>query len=193
MSRVWLLLEPIPIISDEFRREIQKLESHRAKASRIEHAIDRTITIKLHEDPALYESMRERLERIIREREEQRIDDAEEFRLLLGLRDRMVIAASQEVAEPGMRADAAPFFGVIRSALSDAGRPLDQYRLSALAESVLDALNSETVIDWRQKENVQREMRRQVKKALRLDGIEGEVLEPLVTAIMDLARVRLPA
>lgn len=36
-------------------------------------------------------------------------------------------------------------------------------------------------------------MRRQVKRVLRLRGIDGAALEPLVVAIMDLARIRMPA
>lgn len=192
-EQVTPLLEPIPILSDQFSQEIDKLQSPRAKASRMEHAIDRTITVKMHEDPAFYESVRERLERIIREREEQRIDDAEEFRLLMGLRDHVATGARQDAEELGIRPEAAPFFGILRTTLSEAGRPLEEERLAAIAESVLDALRSEAVIDWHHKENVQREMRRQVKRVLRLQGLDGDVLDPLVVAIMDLARVRLSA
>lgn len=191
-EQVLTLLEPVPILSDEFSKEVDKLQSPRAKASRMEHAIEKTITVKLHEDPVFYESVRERLERIIREREEQRIDDAEEFRLLLGVRDHIKAHTRSSAHELGIREEAAPYFGIIRQAFVDENNETSDQRCAELAEEVLLALETEAVIDWRRKENVQREMRRHIKRVLRLRGFDNDLVDPLVTSIMDLARVRLP-
>tara|TARA_A100001391_G_scaffold160612_2_gene119309 strand:- start:232 stop:711 length:480 start_codon:yes stop_codon:yes gene_type:complete len=159
----------------------------------MEHAIAKTITLKLHEDPALYESVRDRLERIIREREEQRIDDAEEFRLLLGIRDEMRSHGHVSVKDLGIRDAAAPFFGIIRNSIgANSENAASDQSIAEIAETVLTLLEREAVIDWRQKEDVQREMRRQVKRELRLRGVSSELLESIVTSIVDLARVRLP-
>ena len=48
-EEVRVLLPPIPILSDRFSEEIEKLQSPRAKASRMEHAVKRTITVKMAE------------------------------------------------------------------------------------------------------------------------------------------------
>lgn len=191
-EQVTPLLEPVSILSEDFTREVEKLESPRARASRMEHAITKTISVKLHEDPAFYESVRERLERIIREREEQRIDDAEEFRLLFSIRDQIRTRHVDVSGNLGLREEAVPFFGVLRRefATGDTEEASDEM-LAALADAVLSVLEREAVIDWRRKEDVQREMRRQVKRELRLRGVKSSHLESLVTAVMDLARVRL--
>ncbi|MEZ5433672.1 MAG: DUF3387 domain-containing protein [Verrucomicrobiales bacterium] len=76
------LLKPIDILGDDFSVEIEKLRSPRAKAMRMEHAIRHTISVKLHEDPVFFESLSERLARIIGERKASRLDDIAGFRLL---------------------------------------------------------------------------------------------------------------
>ena len=63
--------------------------------------------------------------------------------------------------------------------------------MSGLAESILEALREDTVLDWQSKEAVQRDMRRKVKRLLRLEGIDAGKIESITTQIMDLARVRL--
>jgi type I restriction enzyme R subunit len=189
-EEVRVLLEPIPIMSEEFTREVAKLQSPRAKASRMEHAISRTITVKLHEDPAFYESVKERLERIINERREQRIDDAEEFKLLIGLREELAEGQDRETESLGLSGDAAPFFGILKRGLADDGE-LEAAALASLADDVLGSLREQAVIDWQNKEDVQRDMRRAVKRQLRLAGCPIDTIDPLTVQIMDLARVRL--
>jgi type I restriction enzyme R subunit len=184
------LLEPIPIMSDRFSEEVKKLKTPRAKASRMEHAIQRTITVKLHEDPVFYESVKERLKRIIEERRDQRIDDAEEFKLLMRLRDEIKSGHGEDADTLGIREEAFPFYGLLTKHISD---PTDAAasKLGELSDAVFDALKQEAVIDWAQKEDVQREMRRKVKRQLRLADFPTDDIEALTTAIMDLARVRL--
>ena len=81
----------------------------------MEHAIQRTITVKLHEDPVFYESVRERLERIIVERRDQRIDDAEEFKLLMGVREDIKQGHSEDADSLGIKKEAFPFYGLLKS------------------------------------------------------------------------------
>ena len=51
----------------------------------MEHAIRHEIHVKLEEDPAYYQSLRERLEEIIADRKARRIGEAEQLSLLQGL------------------------------------------------------------------------------------------------------------
>ncbi len=191
-EEVRLLLEPVSIMSDRFSEEVEKLQSPRAKASRMEHAIKRTINVNLHEDPVFYESIRERLERIIDERREQRIDDAEEFRLLMRVREDLTTGHGEDAESLGIKDEAYPFYGLLKKhAVAQTDDEADAKKLSHLAEAVLGSLKQEAVIDWSQKEDVQREMRRQVKRQLRLAGLASESIEEVTTAVMDLARVRL--
>ncbi len=64
-------------------------------------------------------------------------------------------------------------------------------KFAELSEAVFDALKHEAVIDWSRKEDVQREMRRKIKRQLRLADFPAEDIEAVTSAVMDLARVRL--
>lgn len=185
------LLEPIPIMSDRFSEEIKKLKDPRAKASRMEHAIQRTITVKLHEDPVFYETIKDRLKRIIDERREQRIDDAEEFRLLMKLRDDLKGGQHDNADSLGIREESFPFYGLLKKHVSEAPDSAMNSKLGELSDAVFDALKQEAVIDWAQKEDVQREMRRKVKRLLRLADFATDDMEAVTTELLDLARVRL--
>ena len=64
--------------------------------------------------------------------------------------------------------------------------------LSKLAVEILESLRSLAVIDWRKKAEVQREMRRAIKKKLRTSyAVPADQVEPVTLVIMDLARVHL--
>ena len=46
------------------------------------------------------------------------------------------------------------------------------------------------LVDWQQKDDVQRQMRSRIKRQLRAGGIDDETVESLATDIVDLAKVR---
>ena len=46
------------------------------------------------------------------------------------------------------------------------------------------------LVDWQQKDDAQREMRREIKRRLRASGIEDDAVESLAADIVDLAKVR---
>ncbi|MGE0682046.1 MAG: type I restriction enzyme endonuclease domain-containing protein [Candidatus Binatia bacterium] len=192
-ERVAVLLKPVSILSDQFSMEVDKLESARAKASYIEHAMSRTITFKVQEDPVFYESLQERLERIIQERRQGRIDDVKEFQLLLNLHEDLRRGQGQNAESLGLNEDSYAVYGLLRQHLlasQDKDNETDR-RLTDLAESLFETLQREAVIDWISKEDTQREMRRKIKRELRLADCPSDKIEELTTAIMDLARVRL--
>jgi len=188
------LLKPVDILGDNFSTEIEKLRSPRAKAMRMEHAIRHTITVKLHEDPVLFESLSQRLERIITERKANRFDDVAEFRLL-GELAREMRQRDQEAGKQGVKADELPFFHALQKALQgDTGGVAEKPEtdLPALTRAILTDLNEIAVIDWDTKEEIKRDMRRAIKRRLRMDySIPGEAIEPLVASLMELARVHL--
>ena len=46
------------------------------------------------------------------------------------------------------------------------------------------------LVDWEQKDDLQRQMRSRIKRQLRAGGIEADAVESLATDIVDLAKVR---
>jgi hypothetical protein len=61
----------------------------------------------------------------------------------------------------------------------------------ARAAQILAELKDLAVVDWIHKEDVQRRMRQAVKRNLRGSQVPRELIEPLTSKLMDLARVRL--
>jgi len=188
---VRVLLRPVPILSPEFSAELEKLASPRAKAARMEHAIEHAVTERLAEDPVFFESVSERLARIIAERKQERMDDVREYEVLLKLHAELGDHATR-ARQAGQGSErCGPFMRIIERELAgDSGRPDDQ-RLATLSDTVVSVLDALTVVDWTQKEDVQREMRRRVKRELRLCGIADDRLDSIASALLDLARVRL--
>lgn len=199
-EEVKVLLEPISILSKDFSKELDKLHDMRAKAIRMRHAIKHTITVKLHEDPVFYESLKERLERIIKEREANVYDEVAEFKLLAGLADDLKRKGTVG-DDLGLPQDVMPFFRV----LTQASKPADSedgkiHEDSGIGPAVMGKLAGEifatvkelAVIDWIHKEDVQRAMRREIKRYLRMNySIPPARIEELTTSLMDLARVHL--
>ena len=185
-EEVTQLLEPVPILSDRFQEEVEKLKSTKAKAKRMEHALRHVVSEKYDQDPAFYESIKAMLERIIRERKEQRISEVEQFKALTEQTDRV-----QQRARTATEAD--PYLGVLRRHYQlgggDGDEPTEQEQ--ALGQDILEILKKECVIDWIDKPDVQREMRRKVKRKLRLAGCPADKIEELTTALVEVAQVRL--
>ena len=58
-------------------------------------------------------------------------------------------------------------------------------------KKITQAIKEKRVIDWTEKEDIQREMRREVKRLLRMKGCKEDQVEPLTREILNLARIHL--
>lgn len=181
-----VLLSPVNVLDDEFSVELDKLKSNRAKASRMEHKLKKTITLKMHEDPAFYGSLEQRIKEIVDEYRVGRIDDVKKLKLFSAVREEMREGQSESAETLGLNSESFAVYGLIGRAVSGDG--LKQENVVDLADSVYDTLRSEAVLDWVNKEDVQREMRRKVKRQLRLAKCPKEKIETLTVEIMDWAR-----
>ncbi len=199
VSGIDRLLEPVSIFSDTFDEEVAKLSSTEAQASEMEHAIRHEISVRFEEDPVFYQSLKEKLEKIIAEKRQERIDAARQLKLLQSVKDEMVNV--HNVAEDmGMSESEFAFYnllskedtgtGMLKVAEEQASYGEKKEPKKKLAGLILESLEELAVIDWIQKEDVQREMRRQIKKHLRVEGYKLDEIEPLTTDLMELARVR---
>lgn len=72
------LTKLVNIFDDKnFDEEIQRVEGKRAKADTIRNALDKVITIKYDENPAYYENLKDRINRILEEYRKKRISEEE--------------------------------------------------------------------------------------------------------------------
>jgi len=191
---IQILVTEVPLFSKEFDEKIEALKTDDAKASEMEHAVRHEIHVRVEENPAFYQSLRERLEEIIEERRQERIDAAEQLSLLQQLKQ--TIEGEQQVAKDlGLQAQGFAIYGLLQQ--SRPGTLRDDAVACNEANRDLASLIDEAVepftelVDWWQKDDVQRQMRAKIKRQLRASGIEADQVESLASEIVDLAKVRL--
>ena len=200
------LLEPVSIFSKKFDELVAGLTTPEARASEIEHAIRHEIHVHLGEDPVFYQSLKERLEKIIEERKQERINAAEELKILNSLVEE-IRDIGKIASEMGFSEEEYALYKILASDAVDEnkddklkgfegretspGYVLKKDANKELTHSIMESIGKFTVIDWIHKDDVQREMRRQIKNILRTKKYAFEEIESLTRKIMDLAKVRL--
>ena len=184
---IQLLVKQVPLLSKEFDEKVDALKSPEAKASEMEHAIRHEIHVRLEENPAFYQSLKERLEEIIRELRERRIDQAKQLELLKGLKETLSGVAS--IADKvGLSETGFAVYGLLGG--GKLAGEVDEKR-KKLAGEIEEAVDRHlAIVDWQHKEDIQREMRRDIKRPLRAADFPEKDLDQTVAGIVDLLKAR---
>ena len=191
---VQVLIKEVSLFSGELEEKLDSLKSDEAKASEMEHAIRHEIHVKLEEDPAYYESLRDRLQKIIEDRKAQRITEAEQLSLLQGVIDD-VRGHERAAAGEGMSETGFAIYGLLRGAqagvVADDVPEYGEDRVREIARAIEHSVAPHVeIVDWSQKTDVQREMRRQIKRRLPAEMYGKDEQERIAAALIDLLRVR---
>ena len=189
------LMKPVSILDQDFEQKIAALPHDEARASIMEHAIRAQIHDRLADNPVYFERLSAQLERIIEDLRNRLIDSAEACRRLALLRHRAQseadVAAGQGLSpvsfaiyelldvrleepavETATREEQAPY----RTHFDE-----ETKNVARRVESVVNRHKS--VVDWRSNLEVQREMRRDIKRELRPTGdYTEEQLDDLVVS-----------
>lgn len=194
---IQILVKQVSLFTPDFEEKLKSLKSNEARASEMEHAIKNEIHVKLDEDPAFYTSLRERLAQLIEDRKAKRIDAAQQLKLFEDLRKELRghAAAAENVglsetgfAIYGILADPKPL--TIAEPSGAAYLKVDEAKkeLASLLEEQLEP--QVTIVDWAHKDDVQREMRKRIKRQLRAAGFADEKIEGVAETIVDLLKRR---
>ena len=190
---VQILVKEVQLFSPEFEEKVEALRTDEAKASEMEHAIRHEISVRLEENPAFYQSLRERLEAIIEERRQERLDAAKQLSLLNSLREELK-GEQTRAQDIGLDARGFAIYGLLEEQ-----RPMpvreDAAPYSAANRDLASLIDEEVapfteLVDWWQKDDLQRQMRSRIKRQLRASGVEVDAVESLAANIVDLAKVR---
>ncbi len=188
-----ILVKEVPLFSTEFDEKVDALKTDDAKASEMEHAIRHEIHVRVEENPVFYQSLRERLEEIIEQRRQERLDAARQLELLNDLREELK-GEQTRARDIGLHARGFAIYGLLERQRPMTAREDDVPYSAAnrdLASLLDDAVAPFTdLVDWWQKDDVQREMRARIKRQLRASGITADAVESLAADIVDLAKVR---
>ncbi len=190
---IQLLVKQVSIFSKDFGDRLAQLKSDEARASEMEHAIKAEIHVRLEEDPAFYASLRERLERLIEDRKAKRIDAAQQLlkfeALVQEMRGRV-----QRADEVGLSRTGLAIYDLLERAVpAKAGEGHAGYDASRkdLVNLIEEGLAPQVaIIDWTQKEDVQREAKKRIKRQLSAAGFKDPGLGLLTNEIVDLLKAR---
>lgn len=194
---IQILVKQISLFTPEFEEKLKALKSDEARASEMEHAIKAEIHVKLDENPAFFRSLRERLEQIIADRKAKRIDAAQQLKLFEALTKEM--RGHHEAAEElGLSETGFAIYGLVAepqtaSLAERGGKPygkIDEAKkeLASLLEELLTP--QVAIVDWAQKEDVQREMRRLIKKQLKAASYPTTKVDSVAESVVDLMKRR---
>lgn len=176
------LIPPTKIDNKNFMKLVNSYGSNRTKASIIRRKIKKVIEDNEETDPEYYKSLRERLEKLIAAQREKKISDAQEFRKLQMLLDELF--AKEETSKAlgfNVRVQFA-IFNILQKVTGN----FDTAK--SITFDIYNALQPLKVIDWRQKDKIQKDMRVVVKDLLYEKNIHKDVNE-IASRIVDLMKV----
>ena len=181
------LLEPLTISSSDFAEKIQSKGSDKAKAIHLEYAIRDTIKSHVAEDPAYYESLQKQLEVLIESQKKDRKDDAELLRSLMQIKEdeKKKDANARKYGLEGSKEFA--FFGLLRKYQEEIPLKTDE-EMASLAKDIIRIIEERAVVEWTERDDIQKEMRREAKRLLRTKGCKDKDLQHLTTEFMELAQ-----
>ena len=202
-AQVRELMRPVSILDQDFQQKVASLPHDEARASIMEHAIRAQIHERLADNPVFFEKLSAQLSRIIEDLRSRLIDAAEACRRLEALK-RRVRSEADIAAEYGLSPVAFAIYELLdggpeesdATAVLREERPRYRVRIDdptkEVSRKVEGLLNRHgSVVDWQSNLEVQREMRRDIKRELRPTGdYTEERLEELASQIVDLARRR---
>jgi type I restriction enzyme R subunit len=183
------ILAPIHITAPDFKEKLQVKGSAKAKASHVEYAIREVINTKVAEDPHYYGSLKEQLETVIETDRKRRKDEADLLKDLVSIKEREE-RRDLVAKEKNLTPDEFAFYGLLADYEQGLTGHTDEKRI-ALAKKLIEIIKNKRVIDWTEKEDVQKEMRREIKNILREIKFPEDKREFFTREVLELARVRL--
>lgn len=100
-----LKVPPVELLQANFTEKVDKERSSRAKASQMEHALRKHLTVHLDEDPGFYGPLSEKLEAVIKQYKDNWDEQAKQLNLLVD-----EAKSKRPSAEDGVQPKAAPFY-----------------------------------------------------------------------------------
>lgn len=196
-GQVEVVVEPVSIFDkDAFQRELDDLESERSKALTIAHRVKAAIHEHMGEDPAFYQRFSDLLKKAIEEFRQERLDDAAflaRVREIEGsVRDRSGDDVPSSLEGRGV---AKAFFGILGQRVQLQVTPDQVAELALRIEAAIQGLR---IVNWTESVDRQNQMRTAIEDGLFAWGQEHggtipfEVVDEIIEACLDVARVRLP-
>ncbi len=181
------LLAPLTISAPNFSEQLNAKGSDKAKAAHLTYALSDTLNSRVEEDPAFYRPLQDQLKQLMADQKRTRQDEAQYLLSLMKIKE----AESQKDAEAkkyGLNGGKEfAFFGLLGEHARQIPLKSKEER-AALAKRIIEIIEDRAVAEWTEREDIQKEMRREIKRLLRAKGCDEDALPALVREMMELAQ-----
>ena len=201
-AEVRQMMQPVSILDQDFEEKVAHLPHAEARASVMEHAIRAQIHERLDQNPVFYERLSQRLARIIEQMRSNLIDTAEAYRQMAEVQ-KEVHGEANVAARHGLSPVSLAIYEILRGPSGEgeeerhARQDTGSYVIDVdagmrdVALRVEGVLAGHAVIEWQSNEDVQRQMRRDVKGSLRAtERYDEGQLDELANRIVQVAKSR---
>jgi type I restriction enzyme R subunit len=185
-------IPPVDLLASDFKERLNDHKSSKAKASEIEHAIKHHIKVKIDDDPEYYKSLSERLEDIIKKKEDKW---DELVQLLMDFRGSIEENRERQAEDLGLSDTEFAFHNILMSELSNAMgvESVDQGTHDSVKEVVRRLVSmmdeASQIVDFFNKWDEQKRVRVQIKRAI-MDSFDESMVKPVTERFMELAKVK---
>ena len=183
-------IPPVDLLAGDYKEQLNRHKSPRAKASEIENAIRYHIKINIDEDPEYYKKLSERLEDIIRKYEEKW---DELVQLLLNFRDDIESNRQEEADNLGLSPTELSFYNILVAELG--GEETVQEKTAAQVKEVVRSLvqmldEATRIVDFFDKWDEKKRVRREIKRVVIENFNDESLVKPVTERFMELAEVK---
>lgn len=132
---------PVELLSANFMKNVESSKSAKAKASEMEHALRKHITVHMEEDPAWFGTLSEKLEEVLRKYQQDWSEQARQLQLLV---DEAKTGRKKDATE-GVADKAIPFYELMVKALEKVAKlqPGEKHTLKSFANDLIPVLCTE--------------------------------------------------
>lgn len=193
------ITEPVDITdSENFEKELEKIESKRGKADTIRTRIARTISQKSKSDPAYYKKFSQRIEETIEEYRNRRISDSEYLEKMQNIRDDFIKGNSginypSNITTENSRA----FYGVIFDRLvPKMNEKANIEELGDITLVIQKEIESKVKVDWHNNKDIHNELAQFIEdtiyiyKARKNINISFDEIDLIIEEIIGIALIK---
>ena len=176
-----LLEHPVSIIdAKKFKEEINKTFSGKSKELKIKNRIRHTIRVEIDKNPEFYKPLSERLEQLIKEREEERINQLDFLKALEEIQE-TIVNKSKEAKDQGFNSDRefAVFKSIEKKIDGDA-----KIITGVIFKAIEDKLNLD---NWHSKDEVLKNIRVNIKEIIR-GKVPKDELQSITVSIVNVLK-----
>jgi len=185
----------IDLLAPNFQEHVSIIKTPKAKASEIEHAIKAHISVKIHDDPAYYKKLSERLKAIIQKHGEHWEELAQQ---LLLFREHIESDRKAGAEELGLTEKEFAFRNILNEAVckkedNEALTESTHQEIINLTKKLVEMMDEASgIVDFFKKHDEIKTMKRKIKHGLIESsfGDNADLRKAVIDGFMELARVK---